>query len=92
MELEFEGTHGEPLTSSILSKLSNGKDNPYAERNKARFQEYLDNAKARGIYGKCPLVLYTGTNALYELAVSQDEADRRMYHELGRFIINSPLK
>ena len=92
MELEFEGTHGEPLTSSILSKLSNGQPNPYAERNKARFQEYLDNAKARDIYGKCPLVLYTGTNALYELAVSEDDADRRMYHRLGKFIINSPLK
>ena len=92
MELEFEGTHGEPLTSSILSKLANGKDNPYAERNKARFQEYLDNAVARGIYGNCPIVLYTGTNALYELAVSKDEADRQMYHKLGQFIINSPLK
>ena len=92
MELEFEGTHGEPLKSSILTKLANGKDNPYAKRNKARFQEYLDNAVARGIYGSCPLVLYTGTNALYELAVSKDEADRQMYHKLGQFIINSPLK
>lgn len=92
MELEFEGTHGEPLKSSILSKLANGEDNPYAERNKARFQEYLDNAVARGIYGKRPLVLYTGTNALYELAVSEDEKDQEMYHKLGNFIINSPLK
>lgn len=92
MELEFEGTHGEPLKSSILSKLSNGEANPFAERNKARFQEYLDNAVARGIYGKRPLVLYTGTNALYELAVSKDEKDQEMYHKLGKFIINSPLK
>lgn len=92
MELEFEGTHGEPLTSSILSKLSNGEDNPYAERNKARFQEYLDNAKARGLYGEVPFVLYTGTNALYELAVSEDEKDQEMYHKLCRFIIENPLK
>ena len=92
MELEFEGTHGEPLKSSILSKLANGDDNPYAERNKARFQEYLDNAVARGIYGERPLVLYTGTNALYELAVSKNEKDQEMYHKLGKFIINSPLK
>lgn len=92
MELEFEGTHGEPLTSSILSKLSNGKDNPYAERNKKRFIEYLDNAKARGLYGEVPFVLYTGTNALYEIAVSEDEADKEIYHQLGEFIINSPLK
>lgn len=92
MELEFEGTHGEPLKSSILSKLSNGEDNPYAQRNKARFREYLDNAKARGLYGTRPFVLYTGTNALYELAVSEDPEDKKMYHELCRFIIENPLK
>ena len=92
MELEFEGTHGEPLKSSILTKLSNGQDNPYAERNKARFVEYLDNAKARGLYGTRPFVLYTGSNALYEIAVSKDPADQEIYHKLGKFIINSPLK
>lgn len=92
MELEFEGTHGEPLTSSILSKLANGQENPYAARNKTRFLEYLDNATSRGIYGKHPLVLYTGTNALYEIAVSEDEKDREIYHRLGHFIIDSPLK
>ena len=92
MELEFEGTHGEPLTSSILSFLKNGQPNPYAERNKARFQEYLDNAKARGLYGEVPFVLYAGTNGLYELAVSKDPADREMYDKLCRFIIENPLK
>lgn len=92
MELEFEGTHGEPLKSSILSRLSDGSENPYAERNRARFREYLDNARTRGIYGTKAFVLYTGTNALYELAVSEDPEDRKMYHELGRFIIENPLK
>ena len=92
MELEFEGTHGEPLTSSILSKLSNGEDNPYAVRNKARFQEYLDNAVERGLYGTRPFVLYPGTNALYEIAVSEDPEDRKMYHKLCKFIIENPLK
>ena len=92
MELEFEGTHGEPLKSSILSKLKNGQANPYAARNKARFQEYLDNAKAYGIYGTRPFVLYTGTNALYEIAVSEDPEDQKMYHQLGKFIIENPLK
>ena len=92
MELEFEGTHGEPLTSSILSNLKNGEANPYAERNKARFQEYLDNAKARGLYGEVPFVLYAGTNGLYELAVSEDAADREMYHKLCHFVIENPLK
>lgn len=92
MELEFEGTHGEPLKSSILSRLSDGSENPYADKNKARFQEYLDNAIERKLYGEVPFVLYTGTNALYELAVSEDEKDKDMYHRLGEFIIGSPLK
>ena len=92
MELEFEGTHGEPLTSSILSYLKDGQPNPYSQRNKARFQEYLDNAASRALYGSVPFVLYSGTNGLYELAVSQDEKDREIYHKLGKFIINSPLK
>ena len=92
MELEFEGTHGEPLKSSILSFLKNGQPNPYAARNKARFQEYLDNAAKRGLYGSIPFVLYAGTNGLYELAVSEDPADKAMYRKLGEFVINSPLK
>ena len=92
MELEFEGTHGEPLTSSILSNLKNGQPNPYAARNKARFQEYLDNARSRGLHGMVPFVLYSGTNGLYELAVSEDPLDREMYHKLCKFVIDNPLK
>lgn len=92
MELEFEGTHGEPLTSSILSNLKDGHPNPYAERNKARFQEYLDNAQSRGLYGTVPFVLYAGTNGLYELAVSEDEKDMELYHKLCKFVVGNPLK
>ena len=92
MELEFEGTHGEPLTSSILSNLKNGEPNPYSERNKARFQEYLDNARQRGLYGTVPFVLYAGTDGLFELASSEDEKDKELYHKLGKFITENPLK
>ena len=92
MELEFEGTHGEPLTSSILSQLKNGQPNPYAARNKARFQTYLDNARSRGLYGQVPFVLYAGTNGLYELAVSADPLDKEIYHKLCKFVIDNPLK
>lgn len=92
MELEFEGTHGEPLNSSLLSRLSNGEDNPFADANKARFMEYLDNAESRGIYGRKPFVLYSGTDALYELAVSDEEQDKILYNKLCRFIIDNPLK
>lgn len=92
MELEFEGNHGEPMGSSILSFLKNGEPNPYSERNKSRFLEYLDNACQRGLYGTVPFVLYSGTNGLYELATSTDEKDQEVYHRLGKFVINSPLK
>ena len=92
MELEFEGSHGEPLGSSVLSRLSNGAPNPHADANKARFEEYLDYAVVSGIYGTRPLVLYSGTDALYELAVSEDEKDRSLYHRLGQFIAGNPLK
>ena len=92
MELEFEGTHGEPLTSSILSHLKNGHPNPYSERNKARFLEYLENARTRGLYGEVPFVLYAGTNGLYELAVSHDKKDMEVYHKLCKFVVGNPLK
>ena len=94
MEMEFEGTHGEwnNPCSSILSKLKSGKDNPQADRNKARFREYMTNAKSYGIYGERPLVLYSGTNAMYELATSTDPEDVALYHEFCRFVIDSPLR
>ena len=84
MEFEFEGTHGG--TTSILGNSSS------AQSNKARFREYMTNARSYGIYGKKPIVLYTGTNALYELAVSTNASDRELYHEFGKFIIESALK
>ena len=84
MEIEFEGSHG--YGTSILG------NSDAAKRNKARFTEYMDNARKYGIYGKKPIVLYTGTNALYELAVSEETSDIDLYHEFGEFIVNSPLK
>ncbi len=84
MEFEFEGSHGG--STSILGNSTS------ATRNKARFREYMINAEKYGIYGKKPIVLYTGTNALYELATSETDSDKEIYHEFGGFIINSPLK
>ena len=84
IEFEFEGTHGG--STSILGNSST------AVNNKSRFREYMTKAKNYGIYGKKPIVLYTGTNALYELAASSNTSDRELYHELGEFIIQSTLK
>ena len=84
MEFEFEGSHGG--STSILGTSSS------AQTKKSRFREYMSNAKSYGIYGKKPIVLYTGTNALYELATSNVASDKELYHELGKFIIESALK
>ena len=92
MELEFEGTHGEPQNSSILSRLSGGDINPYADANRGRFLEYLDFAREKGIYGTRPFVLYSGTDALRELAISRENEDMEVYHRLCSFIIENPLK
>lgn len=94
MELEFEGTHGEGLQicSSILEKLSNGKDNDMAATNKQLFRDYLNFFKQQGFYGEVPIAVYTGTNAMYELAVSKEPEDVEMYHEYCRFIIDNPLR
>lgn len=84
MEFEFEGSHGGG--TSILG------DSEYAKYRKERFREYMENAKKYNIYGKKPIVLYTGTNALYELASSKKASDKELYHEFGQFITDSPLK
>lgn len=84
MEFEFEGSHGGG--TSILG------DSDAAMYRKERFGEYMTNAKNYGIYGKKPIVLYTGTNALYELATSKRTSDMNLYHEFGEFITESPLK
>ena len=84
MEFEFEGSHG--YGTSILG------NSQLAETKKARFREYMTNARKYNIYGSKPIVLYTGTNALYELATSDYPEDQELYHEFGQFIIDSPLK
>ena len=84
MEFEFEGSHGG--YTSILG------DSEAAIYRKERFREYMENARKYNIYGRKPIVLYTGTNALYELAVSKKASDKELYHEFGEFIIDSPLK
>ena len=94
MELEFEGTHGEGVRpcSSILEKLVSGEDNPRAAANKAMLRDYFRYFKEAGFYGKVPIAVYTGTNAMYELASSTEPEDVALYHEYCRFVIDSPLR
>ena len=88
-------------SSSILSTVRTnneaegrkpGAANPYASRNRQLLRDYMNNFKEKGYYGKARIATYSGTNAMYELATSQDEDDRQMYLEYCRFIVNSPLR
>ena len=63
-----------------------GSPNKQAERNKARFREYMQKMKDFGLYGNKMIVLYSGTNGLYELATSSEDKDKELYYELGEFI------
>lgn len=78
MELEFEPT------------LLDGREGSGAFR--ARFREYMEYAKKRGIYGKRPFAYYHGTNGFYDLYASENPTDRELFDELCRFIIDNPLR
>ena len=62
IEFEFE--------ASIL----NARENSDAYR--ARLRDYMRGAKQYGIYGSRPIAYYQGSNALYDLWVSDDPVDR----------------
>ena len=81
LELEFEYSMVEAV---------NGAQS--AQKYRARFDEYLAWAKSSGVYGTRSIALYSGTDAMEQLATSTLPDDRAMYHKLGHFIIESPLK
>ena len=97
MELEFEYSmvEGVMQTPGIMGPDGAGnyvftlKDVPSL---RARFREYMDGYKAAGLYGKRPVALYSGSNALWQLANSKENDDIAMYRELCRFISGSPLR
>ena len=79
-------------TNNDAQGTKKGKPNPQAARNKALLREYMDEFKKAGYYGKARIATYSGTNAMYELATSQDEEDRQMYLEYCRFIVENPMR
>ena len=97
MELEFEYSMVESVmkTPGIMGPDGAGnyvftlKDVPSL---RARFREYMDAYQAAGLYGKYPIALYSGSNALWQLAQSTENDDIAMYKELCRFISESPLR
>ena len=96
MELEFEYS----MVSEVMRVEKTGPDGAgnmiFTEADvpalKDRFRAYMDMFRENGFYGKHPVALYSGTDALFQLAHSRDPEDRKIYHELGRFITESPLK
>lgn len=81
LELEFEYSMVEGV---------NGASS--AAKYRTRFDEYLSWAKSSGVYGTRSIALYSGTDAMHQLANSTLPGDREMYHKLCHFIIESPLK
>ena len=81
LELEFE--------YSMVERVNGAAS---AAKYRVRFDEYFRWAKDSGIYGTAPLALYSGTDAMHQLAGSDLPADRAMYHKLCHFLIESPLK
>ena len=91
MEIEFEGSHGESLStcSSILQYKKDGTANSEAYNNRERLRDYFENAKTYEIYRNKPIVMYSGTDAMHELATSTGDKDQIIYHELCQFIIGA---
>lgn len=96
MELEFE-------YSLVASVMADGRSGPDGDGNptfyakdipllRERVREYMQAYKDTGLYGVLPLAIYSGTDAMHQLATSTDPGDREMYHDLCQFIIGSPLK
>lgn len=59
---------------------------------KNQFREYMTRFKDGGFYGKVPLAIYTGTDAMHQLATSPKPDDEELYREFCAFITGSPLR
>lgn len=96
IELEFE-------FSLVASVMADGRSGPDGSGSptfylkdvpmlRDRVREYMQSYKDSGLYGVQPIAVYSGTDAMHQLASSPDAGDRQMYEEICRFIIESPLK
>ena len=78
------------VTKSPISKIWELNDATFKTIIKCR-QDML-TYKNTGQYGKIPIAVYSGTDAMHQLATSSDPGDREMYNDLCQFIIGSNLK
>ena len=95
LEFEYSMVEGVMKTPGIMGPDGSGNyvfrlaDVPALRE---RFRAYMDSYRAAGLYGKRPVALYSGSNALWQLANSTEKDDIAMYRELCRFISESPLR
>lgn len=93
MELEFE-------YSAVASQMTGGTMGPdgsgrlvFTEQDvpalQDRVRHYMKEFKDAGFYGKKSIALYSGTNALTQMATSPVAADRALYDEICEFIIGN---
>ncbi len=54
-----------------------------------RVRHYMQEYKDAGFYGKKSIALYSGTNALTQLALSPVAEDRALYNEICKFVIDN---
>lgn len=96
MELEFEYS----LVTDVMKEVKQGPDGAgkmiFGEEDvpalKEQFRDYIRRFKEAGLYGKAPIALYSGSNALTQLATSTSPEDKELYLELCNFVVNNPLR
>ena len=96
MELEFEYS----LVSDVMKEVKQGPDGAgkmiFGEEDvpalKEQFRDYMRKFKEAGLYGKASIALYSGSNALTQLATSTSPEDKELYLELCNFVVNNPLR
>ena len=93
MELEFEySCVADQMKDGALGPDSFGKltftaaDVPALQD---RVRHYMQEYKDAGLYGTGSIALYSGSNALTQLATSPDASDHALYDELCEFIIGN---
>ncbi|MBQ9310580.1 MAG: DUF4855 domain-containing protein [Bacteroidales bacterium] len=98
MELEFEYSMVEEVMTSVNGIMGPDGAGRYVfsakdvESLRGRLREYMQGFKDNGFYGKYPIALYSGSNAMWQLGTSKNSSDIAMYRELCQFIAGNPLK
>ena len=93
MELEFE-------YSGVAAQMTGGRKGPDGAGKlifdaadvpalQDRVRHYMEEYKDAGLYGKGSIALYSGSNALTQLATSPCPGDQALYHDICRFVLGN---